>query len=242
VIRASGSTCSKNVGGRQQWGLLADQGFESYLRRVVAAATTRNGVCGIKLYYYQLAGLCGNLASSSAPPPSVAPSLLGAAFPGVRYLWLRGRDKARQALSYARASQTQVRWQIGGASPPRTGVVGYFRYDPADGEPAAVIEAWSGRDLAVIVGAVRCEPSTPWRIWRSTDADLGGGAAAVSSHALGFPDALRLGQVLGRVPGHLVVFAVEADRLDLGAGLSPEVSAALPRVVRTVLGELACPA
>ena len=111
----------------------------------------------------------------------------------------------------------------------------------ADGEPAALIEAWSGRDLAVIVDAVRCEPSTPGRIWRSTDADLGGGASVASSHALGIPDALRLGQVLGRVPGRLVVFAVEAARLDLGAGLSPEVSAALPRVVQAVLGELAGP-
>ena len=45
-----------------------------------------------------------------------------------------------------------------------------------------------------------------------------------------------------RIPSVRVVFAVEAARLDLGAGLSPEVSAALPRVVQAVLGELAGPA
>ncbi len=115
----------------------------------------------------------------------------------------------------------------------------YAEVVTADGEPAALIEAWSGRELAMIIDAVRCEPSTPGRIWRSTDADLSGSAAAASSHALGIPDALRLGQALGRVPGRLVVFAVEAARLDLGAGLSPAVSAAVPRVVQAVLGELA---
>lgn len=109
----------------------------------------------------------------------------------------------------------------------------------ADGEPAALIETWTGRDLAVIIDAVRCEPTAPGRIWRSTGADLGGPGTAASSHAFGIPDALRLGQVLGRVPARLVVFAVEAARLDLGTGLSPEVAAALPGVVRAVLGELA---
>lgn len=112
----------------------------------------------------------------------------------------------------------------------------------SDGEPAALIETWAGRDLAVIIDAVRCEPSDPGRIWRSAGADLGEPAVAASSHAFGVPDALRLGQVLGRVPSRLVVLAVEAARLDLGTGLSPEVSAALPVVVQAVLEELAAPA
>jgi hydrogenase maturation protease len=119
--------------------------------------------------------------------------------------------------------------------PPQADVIA------ADGEPAALLEAWTGRDLAVVIDAVRCEPSTPGRIWRSAGADLGGPAAAASSHALGIPDALRLGQVLDRVPGRLVVYAVEAARLDLGLGLSPEVSAALPQLIRAVLAELARP-
>ncbi len=111
----------------------------------------------------------------------------------------------------------------------------------ADGEPAALIETWTGRKLAVIVDAVRREPSTPGRIWRSTAADLHGGAVA-SSHALGIPEALHLAQVLGRVPGQLVVYAVEAACLDLGEGLSPAVSAALPQLLRAVLAELAASA
>jgi LPS sulfotransferase NodH len=110
---------------REQWGLLGSQEPGCYLRRVLAAATTANGICGVKLHYYQLAGLYENLGSPAMPPD---PAALEAAFPGARYLWLRRRDKARQALSYARASQTQVWWRIGRPSP--AGPKGHFRYDP----------------------------------------------------------------------------------------------------------------
>lgn len=109
----------------------------------------------------------------------------------------------------------------------------------SDGEPAALLEAWSGADLAVVVDAVLCDPSTPGRIWRSTVDTLPDGKAAASSHALGIPDALLLGQALDRVPGRLVVFAVEAANLDLGVGLSHPVVAAVPDVVDAVLYELA---
>ena len=108
----------------------------------------------------------------------------------------------------------------------------------SDGEPASLLEAWSGTDLAIVIDAVLCEPSTPGRIWRSTVDTLPGGKAAASSHALGIPDALLLGQALDQVPGRLLVFAVEAATLDLGVGLSPSVAAALPAVVDSVLHEL----
>ncbi|WP_158888143.1 hydrogenase maturation protease [Amycolatopsis anabasis] len=108
----------------------------------------------------------------------------------------------------------------------------------SDGEPAALLDAWTGVELAIVVDAVLCEPSTPGRIWRSIVDGLTPSAGAASSHALGIPDALRLGEALGRVPGELVVFAVEAADLDLGVGLSPPVSAALPEVIRAVLAEL----
>ena len=65
-----------------------------------------------------------------------------------------------------------------------------------------------------------------------------GGKTAASSHALGIPDALRLGQALDRIPGRLLVFAVEAGTLDTGVGLSPPVADAVPDVVDAVLREL----
>ncbi|QWF77931.1 hydrogenase maturation protease [Amycolatopsis sp. CA-230715] len=111
----------------------------------------------------------------------------------------------------------------------------------ADGEPAALLEAWTGTERAIVVDAVLCEPSDPGRIWVSTVDNLPGGSGVASSHALGIPEALLLGQALGRVPGELVVIAVEAEDLGLRAGLSPPVAKAFPRVVEAVLRECGRP-
>lgn len=107
-----------------------------------------------------------------------------------------------------------------------------------DGEPDALLDAWSGVDLAVVVDAVLCDPATPGRIRRTTIDRVPRGIHATSSHALGIPDALLLGRALGRVPRELVVVAVEAACFDLGIGLSDPVAAAVPQVVRRVLTEL----
>lgn len=107
----------------------------------------------------------------------------------------------------------------------------------ADGEPAALIEAWADAERAIVVDAVLCEPSDPGRIWRSTVDNLPNGTGVASSHALGIPEALLLGKALGRVPGELVVIAVEAEDLGLRAGLTSPLSKALPRVVEVVLRE-----
>ncbi|MGV9665280.1 hydrogenase maturation protease [Nocardia niigatensis] len=108
-----------------------------------------------------------------------------------------------------------------------------------DGEATDLLDVWAGAELAVVVDAVLCEPSTPGRIWRTTVDTLRERTHATSSHALGIPDALPLGRVLNRVPAELVVIAVEAQRLDLGIGLSGPVAAARPEVVAAVLAELA---
>ncbi|WP_433754586.1 hydrogenase maturation protease [Nocardia sp. CA-135398] len=108
-----------------------------------------------------------------------------------------------------------------------------------DGEPAGLLDVWADVELAIVVDAVLCEPSTPGRIWRTTIDALRGVTSAASSHALGVPDALPLGRALGRVPGELVVIAVEAASLELGVGMSEPVAAAVSRVVEAVLTELA---
>jgi hydrogenase maturation protease len=108
----------------------------------------------------------------------------------------------------------------------------------AGGEPTELIEAWSGADLAVLVDAVVCDPSTPGRIHRS----LGWAAhqpGAASTHGLGVPEALRLAEALHRAPRRVVVFAVEAADVTPGLGLSAAVSAALPELTRLVLAEFA---
>ncbi|MCX4092460.1 hydrogenase maturation protease [Nocardia sp. alder85J] len=107
-----------------------------------------------------------------------------------------------------------------------------------DGEPTGLLDAWAGADLAVVVDAVLCEPATPGRIWLTTVDALRGVTTAASSHALGIPDAIPLGAVLGRLPREIVVVAVEAQTLELGAGLSEPVAAAVPEAIRVTLREV----
>lgn len=59
-----------------------------------------------------------------------------------------------------------------------------------------------------------------------------------STHDLRPDEALRLAEALGIAPPRVVVFAMEAECLAPQAGLSPAVSAALPRLVRCLMDEL----
>jgi hydrogenase maturation protease len=107
----------------------------------------------------------------------------------------------------------------------------------SDGEPAGLLDAWAGMDLAIVVDAVRCVPATPGRMhrWRAGQVERGWTA---SSHGLGVPDALDLGRALDRCPRRVVFFAVEAADLRPGAGLSRVVATSLPDVVAAIAAEL----
>jgi len=117
----------------------------------------------------------------------------------------------------------------------------------ADGEPIALIDAWQGTSLAVVVDAVLCELPRPGQVHRTVWSPgqqpgrvLAPGRsdrAAASTHGPGVPDAIRLAEVLGRGPGRLVVFAMEAADLGFGPGLSEAVAAGLPRLTREVRAE-----
>lgn len=96
---------------------LAGQGDVSYLSHVVGLGSTPNGVFGLKLHYYQLADLSAQLGDVDGLGGLPVPEALAAAFPEVRYIWLTRKDKARQAISYHRACQSEIWWQLEGASP-----------------------------------------------------------------------------------------------------------------------------
>ena len=63
--------------------------------------------------------------------------------------------------------------------------------------------------------------------------------ARCSSHGLGLAEAVELGKALGRLPGRLVIFAVEAATLEQGAAISPRVAAAADEVASSVAAEIA---
>jgi len=108
-----------------------------------------------------------------------------------------------------------------------------------DGEPTRLIEAWAGARLAIVVDAVRAEPAVPGRLHRMVlDHPTMGPGVPVTSHGFGLDDAVGLGRALDRMPGRLIVHAVEAGDLSQGTGLSPAVAAVIDTLAGAVLRDL----
>jgi hydrogenase maturation protease len=108
-----------------------------------------------------------------------------------------------------------------------------------DGEPTRLIQAWTGAALAVVVDAVRAEPPQPGTIHRFVvDRPGTGPERTASSHGLGLDDAISLAVALDRMPGRLIVHAIEAADLAQGTGLTPAVVAAVDSVVDAILDDI----
>ncbi len=109
-----------------------------------------------------------------------------------------------------------------------------------DGEPTRLIDAWTGAALAVVVDAVRAEPPHLGRVHRfALDRPGPGAARPASSHGFGLDDAIALAAALDRMPGRLIVHAVEAADLTQGPGLTPAVAAVVDIVASAILDDLA---
>jgi hydrogenase maturation protease len=109
-----------------------------------------------------------------------------------------------------------------------------------DGDPGRLIALWESAALAVVVDAAHAHPGTPGRVHRlELDAQRLDGPRTTSSHGLGLGEAVELARVLGLLPDHLVVYAVEGADGSFGTGLSPAVAAAVDPLVTAVEDELA---
>jgi hydrogenase maturation protease len=103
-------------------------------------------------------------------------------------------------------------------------------------DPAALLDAWDGAELVVIVDATAGEGALAGRLRRWTPDQTP--PAAVSSHALDLSAVYALGRTLGRTPQRLVVFTVDAADIGHGVGLSPAVAAAVPQAAAAVVAEI----
>lgn len=106
-------------------------------------------------------------------------------------------------------------------------------------ESAALLDAWAGADLAVVVDAVLGDVAAPPGRVRRRRLDDFAAPVALSSHDLDLRQTFELGRALGRAPGAVVVVTVDAADVGHGQGLSPAVAAALPEAVRVVESALA---
>lgn len=110
-----------------RYGLDASREFAVYLRSLMRAAATSNGVFGFRIESWDLQPLVHRLRESEefGPPHLAERDLLLAAFPGLRCIQLTREDKLRQAISRARAVQTNL-WLKG----KEENVTGEAHFDP----------------------------------------------------------------------------------------------------------------
>lgn len=116
-----------------------------------------------------------------------------------------------------------------------------------DGEPARVVDAWGGADLAIAVDAGRsgAPAGTIRRIEVTIDGLTIEGLVPVtrpaSSHGYSLGDAVELGRALGRLPARLVLYAVEGRDFTEGPGLSDPVARAVPDVAARLVEDAVVP-
>jgi len=117
-------------------------------------------------------------------------------------------------------------------------------------DPLDLLGWWDGAELVIVVDAVRSgdRPGTVSVIElvpEVTPTNRGGPPARppqtpasglTSTHGIGLSGALRLARAIGSAPRRVVVVGIEGVDFGWGTGLSPTVSAAVPRAVDRVLG------
>jgi hydrogenase maturation protease len=107
------------------------------------------------------------------------------------------------------------------------------------GEPTELLEAWEATDAVVLVDTMRS--GAPVGTVRTCDASANPLPEAMhgcsSTHALGLREAIELGRAIDRLPGHVVICAVEGRSFAAGEALSPEVDAAITILATEVISQ-----
>lgn len=110
--------------------------------------------------------------------------------------------------------------------------------ETADRPGVRLIDLWSRSDDVILVDAVQTG-AVPGSVLRVTDEGIASTRTPWSSHGFGLAEAVALARALDRLPARLVLFGVEIAASPKGVALSPEISAALPRLILQVQTEVA---
>lgn len=97
---------------RERWQVSPEATFEDYLAKAMEQGSTANGVWAAKVMIGYLRDFTRRLRGTSRFAGREIPAfdLLSETFPNLHWVWITRRNKVRQAVSLARAIQTQAWW------------------------------------------------------------------------------------------------------------------------------------
>jgi len=98
---------------------------------------------------------------------------------------------------------------------------------------AALLQAWQGTGLVILLDAVR-SGAEPGRVHRFDAAQLAAQPRQLSTHGFGVAEAVQLAAALDALPDRLQFFGVEIDPANTEMRLSDAVDAALPALVEEI--------
>jgi hydrogenase maturation protease len=100
------------------------------------------------------------------------------------------------------------------------------------GDALSLLEEWSGGGHFILIDAVKtgAKPGTIHN-WDAQDLPPAADHLRSSTHAFSVADAIRLAAATGRLPARLTVIGIEARQFEPGTSPSPEVLAAVDKVV-----------
>ncbi len=115
----------------------------------------------------------------------------------------------------------------------------------SDGEPARLIEAWTGATVAIVADAVAGGPGQTGELHRlvvggaaGTAGRTAGEAGVASSHGLGLDTAIGLAVALDRLPPVLIVHCVQGADFSQRRGLSEPVAAAIGSLADAIVADV----
>lgn len=102
-----------------------------------------------------------------------------------------------------------------------------------------LLDLFEGASKLVLIDAaeMKLKPGTVVRFSPENVKDLAGGGK-FSAHDVGLMEVLDLARALGRCPEEVVILGIQPKEISWGTDLSPEVEAAIPRVVEMVMKEI----
>lgn len=95
-----------------------------------------------------------------------------------------------------------------------------------------------GEQVMIIDAASMGEKPGVWRRFSPEEVKLIASGEHLSLHQMDLADSLALADALGVLPEKIVIYGIEPACTDWEMGLSPEVSAGVPELVKNILCEL----